>query len=90
MTIFTAKAAEFFKSEAGKKYRPSNGTEGELFQEAFCHKCKKDNFDGEGGESCRILLETFAWDVEDEDYPGEWIIATDGQPTCTAFESCES
>lgn len=90
MTIFTAKAAEFSKSEAGKKYRPSNGTEGELFQEAFCHKCKKDNFDGEGGESCRILLETFAWDVEDEDYPGEWIIATDGQPTCTAFESCES
>lgn len=84
--IYTAKTAEAFKSCAGSKYRPSNGTEGELFQGAYCHRCKHDKFDGEDGESCRILIETFAWDVEDEEYPKEWIIATDGQPTCTAFE----
>lgn len=84
--IYTQNTAEQYKKHAGKKYRPANGTEGALFQEAFCQKCRHDTFDGENGESCEILMDSMAWDVEDDEYPSQWIIATDGQPTCTAFE----
>ncbi len=87
--IYPSQVAEQFKQHAGKKYCPSNGTEGELFQEAYCHRCEHDKFNGMGGESCRILLETMAWNVDDEYYPKEWIIATDGQPTCTKFKDRE-
>lgn len=82
--IYTDRMAEAFKSRAGKKYQPSNGHEGDLFRNAFCNRCKRE--EQEDGEPCRILVETFAWDVDDEEYPEQWIIATDGQPTCTAFE----
>jgi hypothetical protein len=40
------------------RYRPSNGTEGEMFMEWWCHRCENDHSmhgpDGEGG--CPIIL----------------------------------
>jgi len=79
--------AERMKERAGESYRPSNGTEGEIFMSAFCSKCKHDNLDPKtysGG--CEIIGLTMAFDTNDAEYPREWIIDSDGQPTCTAFE----
>jgi len=87
-------------SPEAKTYRPSNGTEGMMFQEAFCMKCKHDNFDEytmAGG--CEILANTMFFDRDDESYPKEWIwyphkLKEDGYLSiggefgaqCTAFE----
>jgi hypothetical protein len=67
--------------DVGQKWRPSNGTEGELFQENYCAKC--DKWDAEDG--CPIAAATFFLDEDDPAYPEEWQIGKDGQPTCTAF-----
>ncbi len=68
-----------------EKYRPANGTEGDVFMERFCFQCKNDDYPE--GDGCRILANTFAFDVDDERYPSEWIYDKDGKPVCTAFES---
>ena len=65
--------------QIGKSYRPSNGTEGEVFCEAFCFRCRKNN------KGCRIKIMTMALDANDPNYPKEWVYAEDGQPICTAF-----
>jgi hypothetical protein len=64
---------------AGKKYRPSNGTEGEIFMETFCDHCKKC-------PACSIPGLTMGMDTDDPNYPQEWKFDSDGVPTCTAFE----
>ncbi len=69
-----------------KAYRPSNGTEGAMFQSVFCERCKRDNLNqntGEGG--CEILLRTMLHEVEDEEYPKEWV-QKENKAMCTAFE----
>ena len=78
---------ETFKARAGQKYQPSNGTEGAMFMEEFCFRCKHDNFDektGEGG--CPILAASFL-DIGNPAYPPEWQYGNDGYPVCTAFEA---
>lgn len=70
-------------------YRPSNGTEGEFFQEKFCQRCVKDRAcnkpNPDWSEGCKILAATFANDIDDPDYPKEWIEDDEGA-RCTAFE----
>lgn len=65
-----------------KPYRPSNGTEGEMFMERFCDRCA---IDGEHPQGCEILAASFAFDPRDERYPKEWVRGADGWGTCTAF-----
>lgn len=65
-----------------RKYRPSNGTEGEMFMERFCYQCVHEEY-GES-ELCDILTRTMIYDVEDDKYPDEWVYGDDG-PVCTAF-----
>ena len=67
---------------AGQPYRPSNGSEGEMFMAAFCDRCKlnADELDG-----CNILSDSFCYDVGDPEYPKEWTHDGRGRPTCTAF-----
>ena len=66
-----------------KPYRPSNGTEGEIFQEHFCYRCTKDS----EASPCDILGRSFWNDLGDPDYPTEWIENDDGSnPRCTAFD----
>jgi len=62
------------------KYRPSSGTEGISFYDAWCSDCARDE-----DESCEILAKTFRFDVEDDEYPQEWIYDDAGQPICTEF-----
>lgn len=64
------------------KYRPSNGTEGESFMERYCYRCKHESPQA----PCPIIGNTMAHDVDDEQYPTEWIYGADGKPTCTKFE----
>lgn len=64
-----------------RSYRPSNGTEGSCFHEAFCFKCERDK-----NEDCDILARTFAFSIKDKEYPVEWVTDRDG-PRCTAFIS---
>ena len=76
--LFPDELAEHTKKQAGKKYRPSNGTEGDLFMSSFCHNCANDI-----NEYCSIIDYSMAFDIEDDEYPKELIISTDGQPRCT-------
>lgn len=64
-------------------FRPSNGTHGEIFEAAFCERCKKDR-------GCEIRFLTRCHQETDPEYPKEWVYGSDGQPTCTAFELVES
>lgn len=78
---------------AGRKYRPSNGTEGELFIGAWCCHCARDRSLREGvdydecddDEVCGIVARTFAHDVDAPEYPVEWQYDLRGEPVCTAF-----
>ena len=77
----------FFAHHAtpGNPYRPSNGSEGSMFQECWCECCEKNPDDGEEVACCPILLASMCFEVNDPKYPKEWRIGIDGQPECTAF-----
>lgn len=87
--IFMPEDAErFYKKNAGKSYRPSNGTEGDYFHDSYCGDCRL--FRPEGGEPCKIAKAAFWNEIGALGYPKEWIYGPDGQPTCTAFEEIKS
>lgn len=91
--IYSAKQAALNASDAGKKYQPCNGSEGEIFLNAWCGECQRDKSMREGvpleecddNERCDIIALTHCYSVEDERYPSEWQYGPDGQPRCTAF-----
>lgn len=72
-----------------KPYRPSNGTEGEMFTSMFCDFCLRDaGFDDERTDEelgayiflrklypngCPILAATLGHDVDEPGYPAEWV-----------------
>ncbi len=66
---------------AGKPYRPSNGTEGEIFQEMFCYRCVHDEGDG-----CEIVLLSWLYKIDEPKYPKEWVFDKEGCPTCIKFK----
>lgn len=70
-----------------RKYRPSNGTEGAIFQSQYCDRCEKDREGREKQEGgCQILCRTLFLDLTDPDYPEEWTFDKDGKALCAAFE----
>lgn len=79
--LFPDELAEAYSKSSGKLYRPSNGSEGELFRGWFCDRCKRD-IDGD----CPIYVQTLIHNTDEPEYPREWIIGEDGQPQCMAFE----
>lgn len=83
-----AAATQPSPSRAGKPYRPSSGTEGMAFDEAWCEHCARDaawREDPDAADGCDILSRTFALDITDPEYPKEWVYRSDGMPCCTAF-----
>lgn len=87
--IYPSDLAARFKDIAGQKYRPSNGTEGMIFDDAWCSHCKRDaawRIDEQSADPCPILSDSFAYEVDALEYPTEWQFDADGQPCCTAFE----
>lgn len=93
IVMLPAEWAALTKERAGQKYRPSNGTEGEIFMGNWCCKCQRDKSMREGAdfdecdddERCDLIANTMCYDVEDDEYPKEWTYGNDGQPCCTAF-----
>lgn len=79
--ILTPEHAELNLAHAANRYRPSNGTEGELFQGAFCAQCV--NLDEHG--YCEILMRMYSHDTDEPEYPVELVHDYRGQPTCTTF-----
>lgn len=74
-------------------YRPSNGTEGEIFMSNWCERCKKDaahRRDPDAGKGCRIIVYMMGFHIGDKEYPRQ-IVQTAGvpweerNPRCTAF-----
>ena len=70
-------------NRAGKPFRPSNGTQGEIFESDFCDRCKRDR-------GCGIRMAALMHDETESEYPKEWVYNEHGQPTCTAFENTGS
>lgn len=66
-----------------RPYRPSNGTEGEIFMGAWCANCAHDSDDTEFG--CMVQLRALAYSITDPEYPCEWQYNANGNPQCTAF-----
>jgi hypothetical protein len=76
-----------------KKYRPSNGTEGMIFEDRFCERCKREakfRRTEDGADGCPILMKVMAYDVDDEKYPTEWVVnlhdPVGSTARCTAFQ----
>jgi len=70
-----------------ERYRPGNGTEGDIFMSAFCFKCRHDTED----KPCEIIGRTMGFDINAPEYPAEWVRDRDdnewpGTARCTAFE----
>lgn len=66
-------------------YRPSNGTEGEIFYDNWCVRCHREA----GASKCRIYGRSMMYNIGDKGYPKEWIRDVGpwpGNPRCTAFE----
>ncbi len=63
-----------------KPYRPSNGSEGEMFERQFCDRCEHQG-------PCMIAANAFWHNIDDPLYPSEWIVDDDGlsNPRCTVF-----
>lgn len=71
----------------GRPYMPSNGTEGEIFQEGWCAHCARDSefrrqFMETGNpqvDGCEILAASLRGEQ-----PKEWFYRN-GDPICTAY-----
>lgn len=68
-----------------KKYQPSNGTEGMIFTEKYCMNCINCDPDPSGEKQCQILLATLIHNINDKEYPKEWVYNENSKPTCTSW-----
>lgn len=68
-------------------YRPSNGTEGEIFMSQWCNRCLRDRArrEGDAFDGCDIVTRTMAFDIDHPSYPEEWVQDDDGSPACLSF-----
>jgi hypothetical protein len=90
--IYPASYAAMLVDRAGQKYQPSNGSEGEIFFDAWCCGCARDLAMSQGkpieecddSQKCDILGRSFL-KIDHPEYPTEWQYGKDGQPCCTAF-----
>lgn len=72
-------------TEKRESYRPANGTDGADFMARWCNRCACDPEELEGPhDGCPILADSFALEVDAEDYPPE-LVEVDGVEKCTAF-----
>ena len=71
-------------------YLPSNGTEGDMFMGAFCHRCTKDSIGtNEEGVYCFILSGALCGEPQDA-----WVhdpsTGYPGNARCLEFEALEA
>lgn len=76
-------------SEPIELYRPSNGTEGDIFVNEWCAFCAHNPTNNEAENQCETLFKSFVYGIEEEEYPNEWRYI-DGRPGCTRFQQRDS
>jgi len=64
-----------------RPYRPSNGTEGDVFYSAWCVRCRHEDHER---NPCEIFTATLLLGEDDPEYPKEWVEDERG-PRCTKF-----
>lgn len=67
------------KIKPKKQFKPANNLKGQSFLEENCFKCAKY-------ARCELCCCPCLYNVNDTEYPREWQIGKNGQPTCTAFK----
>lgn len=66
-------------------YRPSNGTEGDIFMSQYCYQCLHEHPDPDVKTKCDIMTSSMVFGIDEPGYPKEWVIK-DGCPTCLKFQ----
>lgn len=87
----TPKVLYQFPQCAGQRFRPSNGTCGEIFHEAFCYQCIHERWvhrmsEDRDEDKCEIWSRVMAYEKDDPRYPTEWIYNSEGWPVCTSWK----
>ncbi len=78
-----------FPDSAGEPFRPSNGTEGIIFHDAFCGNCIHEKFSHtqvHGDLQCEIMDNMILFEIKEEGYPVELVFSDDGWPICTNWK----
>lgn len=77
----------YYKELAGKPFRPSSGTEGDVFQSLYCNRCAKDWISAPGSVAnyCGLVADSMRFEVDDPQYPAAWVHNADGSPCCMEF-----
>ena len=79
--MYTQTQAALQKKRADQPWRPSNGTEGDIFISNVCRACKRNE------QECDIIGLSMAYNKDDPEYPDEWVYGDDGQPQCKSFDT---
>lgn len=66
-----------YRSKFEKRYRPSNGTEREIVFGCLCADCRK-------ATRCTLVDRSMMFQIDDPNYPQEFIRDENGDPQCTA------
>lgn len=85
----TPKVLYCFPDSAGESFRPSNGTEGMIFMDAFCEHCINEKWchtQNDDDKKCDILSNSMLYDPGEPGYPEEWVYNEEGWPVCTAWK----
>ncbi|MTI10508.1 hypothetical protein [Curvivirga aplysinae] len=69
--------------EAGETWRPSNGTEGDIFISNVCRDCIHNQ---DKSNPCEIIMDTMCFSIDHPDYPKAWVIGECGFPQCNNRE----
>lgn len=69
------------------EWRPSNGTEMEMFLSHYCMSCERETFIRGGERRCRILSAMYLHDLNDGGWPAEIVEHPEHQfqGHCTAY-----
>ena len=71
---------------SSRPYRPSNSTDGDIFESNNCALCERDEAFRRDQDlpGCDILCNAMAFDINHPCYPREWVPDERG-PRCTGF-----
>jgi hypothetical protein len=81
----TPKVLYNYPEMAGSSFMPSNGTEGMIFEDAFCSCCIHEKFTHTGilsDKKCPVLDRVL---LNAPDPQREWVFDSEGWPVCTEW-----
>lgn len=78
-----------FPQCAGKPYRPSNGTEGDIWESNYCHKCAHEKYAhtmDDDDRKCEIYSNMLIYNINETEYPKEIKYNAEGMPHCANWK----